>query len=264
MWRFLEVLVGAALAVVLILVLAGLRNEDDPLAYLPGLKDESSIGALIVSEKNDPASQQIVPSQRQFESWMSKVRQVDVGTGFFLFFETDTGVGTGFYIAPDRLLTAGHIVTNAAERDFRVSNGAEVNYVSHVVDSSQELDVAILAPNRQLQSTPGLVFSLSPAEAEVGTRGWGVCAYPELEVIPMTVQATSQRVTLNDPRTGAQQILVNAIVLSGEAHQGCSGGPVINASGDVVGVMVGGRGGLTHAADSVALRAWLRSERYLD
>lgn len=254
----LRFLVGTALVAFLVLVVAGVQNKDDPWAYVSEFPFQQA-----ADSPGEPGIQVATPSDPLLQERLAMVRKVDVGTGFFLFFETDTGAGTAFHISPTILVTAGHVASAAAEEDFHISSGDRVSYVSHLVGSNGDLDVALLEPNQQLKPDPEPVFTLATGQADIGENVWGACAYPRPELLPLVVEALDSPVTLRGDVAGPSHIVPHSMTLSGGVHSGCSGGPIIDAEGNVVGVMVGGGQGQTFAAPSALVLTWLTDQRFL-
>lgn len=253
----LRLLVGTVLVAFVVLVLAGIQNKNDPWAYVSQFPFQQA-----ADSPGESGIQVATPSDPLLRERLAMVRKVDVGIGFFLFVETDTGNGTAFSISPTILVTAGHVASAATEKDFHISSGDRVNYVSHLVDSNGDLDVALLEPDQQPEPDSEPVFTLSSGQADIGENVWGACAYPRPELLPLVVETLDSPVTLQDDVAGPSHLVPHSITLSGDVHGGCSGGPIIDAEGNVIGVIVGGGPGQTYAAPSTLVLTWLTAQGY--
>lgn len=135
---------------------------------------------------------------------------------------TPGGVGTGFYVASHQLIvTNEHVVSGYAEAV--VSFGANRTTVSHVLYYDPAYDLAFLEAPDQLDE----VVNLSPVSAAEGdfvmTMGH-----------PHGLKFTSSRGVVTKARR--QHNDLDYIQFDATINPGNSGGPLINASGDVIGV----------------------------
>ncbi len=137
--------------------------------------------------------------------------------------------GTGFLIRDDRLMTNAHVVAGVDDPEILVGEDevdAEVVYYNH------ELDVAVLALD-PLDRKP-LVFNQSAKPGD----GGAILGYPQDG--PYNVQAARIRAQqrLRSPDIyGRGSVIREVFSLRGLIRPGNSGGPLVNAQGQVTGVI---------------------------
>jgi serine protease Do len=137
------------------------------------------------------------------------------------------GWGTGFYVAPDRVLTNSHVAGNCAVRT--VGNGTEgEEIIARIVADDPGDDLALLAVD----------VAAEPAafETELYTetgRNLAVIGYP--------AHGLAVRLAELSPVVARQADLIAegaTYPFNGEVHPGNSGSPVLDDSGAVIGVVV--------------------------
>lgn len=141
--------------------------------------------------------------------------------------------GSGFVVSPERVMTNAHVV--AGTRRLEVTSPGGQKLPARVVLFDPDNDIAVL-------DVPGLVApTLYFAGKEAGTGDDAiVLGYPEagpFTVVPVRVREV---INLSGPdiyRSG--QILRQVYTVRGVIRQGNSGGPMINAEGEVLGVVFG-------------------------
>jgi serine protease Do len=132
-----------------------------------------------------------------------------------------TGVGSGFLVGGDQIITAAHVVDGAVS--VAVAQGDLVQPAT-VLGVDEERDVAVLST----AGIPGFAFSMTPTMPAAGTAV-AVVGHPLGE--PLTI--TSGNVSRID------DALWPNLQLDVSVSPGNSGGPVVTADGRVVGVLVG-------------------------
>ncbi|MDR7439269.1 MAG: trypsin-like peptidase domain-containing protein [Armatimonadota bacterium] len=170
------------------------------------------------------------------------------------------GLGAAFAIQPNGwLLTAAHVVRGAEEITVGLN---AARYSARLVgyDARRDLALLHLAPRRPVPSLPlGSAVRVGDPVATIG--------HPRGRVRVMTVGTVA---TLRDTLPGLLPGIM--IRFRGEVTRGNSGGPLLNARGEAVGLVVattferGTRSGLAVSADAIlavlpALRAGARLER---
>jgi S1-C subfamily serine protease len=138
------------------------------------------------------------------------------------------GVSTGFYVGPDRVLTCAHGVVRRDRRGIRGLDGKRVR-AGGVVASSAEHDLAVIEVPRE-GAPPAL--PLSDGLPNVG------------EPVRVVWQANS-RTQRSDPgvvisRPAPNPPWASLFRIRAPLALGCSGAPVLDARGNVVGVVVAG------------------------
>ena len=137
--------------------------------------------------------------------------------------------GTGFLIRDDRLMTNAHVVAGVDDPEVMVG---EDSIDADVVYYNSDLDVAVLAID-PLSRTP-LVFNESAEDGDSAA----ILGYPEDG--PYDVQAARIRAEqrLRSPDIyGRGSVIREVFSLRGLVRPGNSGGPLVNAAGQVTGVI---------------------------
>jgi serine protease Do len=143
-----------------------------------------------------------------------------------------SGIGTGFLVAPDLLVTAAHVVAGSVSLAVDDVAGA---ISGRVLGLDSELDIALI---NLAQPSTGHLFTLA---TDIPSPGATVAAigFPFNEPRTLTVGAISgvdRAITVE----GGQQI-DHLIQTDVALNPGNSGGPLIDRRGDVVGVVSAGR-----------------------
>lgn len=140
--------------------------------------------------------------------------------------------GTGFAIGPDHILTNAHVVGGASTVSIEASGGS---VRATVVDYNPDQDLAVLyAPGLGLSA---LTFAADPLPAQADAIVLGYPLGGPFTVSPARVRSITE---LSGPdiyqsKTVRRQVyLLRALVRPGN-----SGGPVIDADGEVIGVVFG-------------------------
>lgn len=140
--------------------------------------------------------------------------------------------GTGFVVAPGRVMTNAHVVAGSSE--VNVDVGAK-SYDATVVSFDPEADIAILAV-ADLPQTP-LVFVDSPARADTDAI---VLGYPGGGIFEATPARIREIIQLNGPDIYQRDTVTREVyTIRGLVRQGNSGGPLIDVNGHVLGVVFG-------------------------
>ena len=194
-------------------------------------------------------------------------------------FSTAREQGTAFYLSTANppgivLVGAGHVAAAFASR-----TGIGHAYSYQVTDptgpTTTTVTLAGIAPQTDIAA-----YSVGPTSAAVargalrklplsarppkaGEAAWALCAVGPQAVVPLKVVSPSALLIESDTATGKTLYSIpNAIRLSGESHPGCSGGPVLDGTGSVIGVLVAAGGTESYAVAAADLREWLRSAGY--
>jgi S1-C subfamily serine protease len=140
------------------------------------------------------------------------------------------GVGSGFLIAPDLIVTAAHVVSGAASITLRTPTS---NTTGQVVGIDESADVALV----KAQSTfAGHAFALADQPASVGTP---VAAIGFPEGLPITfTEGTISALDRTVPIDGIERS--HLVQTDTAINPGNSGGPLLTTDGDVVGIVDAG------------------------
>ncbi len=140
--------------------------------------------------------------------------------------------GTGFVVAPNRVMSNAHVVAGA---DSVTVNASGTDYDATVVSFDPSADISILdVPNLPPQP---LTFDDKPAQT--GTNAL-VLGYPGGGEFAATASRIREIIELNGPdiyRTTTETREVYTI--RGTVRQGNSGGPLVDLNGKVLGVVFG-------------------------
>lgn len=139
------------------------------------------------------------------------------------------GSGSGFLVAPETILTAAHVVEDVTSVSLRF--GAEV-YQGEPFWLDLDNDLALV---HVADGTSGPVFDLVDASARVGAEV-AVLGYPLGKPIAMTRGAVTVDVRVNVEGQDYRGLFGTDTAI----NPGNSRGPVVDADGDVVGVVTAG------------------------
>jgi S1-C subfamily serine protease len=137
--------------------------------------------------------------------------------------------GSGFFYAPDRVMTNAHVVAGVDEPTVEINGDA---VTGTVVYYDPEVDVAVLAVDSG--GVPTLPFDLDVKASE----GVAILGFPEdgpYDVQPGRVRSEQRLRSPNIYGDGA--VIRDVLSLRGIVRPGNSGGPVVSSAGDVVGVV---------------------------
>jgi S1-C subfamily serine protease len=137
--------------------------------------------------------------------------------------EAGGGFGTGFFVAPDTILTNVHVVSGSTTVTIRRPGGATLS--AHVEVTAPELDIAVMRVSSPDPNQPTL------------TMGSGMNARAGQEVItlgtPLGLQNTVTRGIVSAVREVGGLTLVQT---DAAINPGNSGGPLLDRAGQVIGI----------------------------
>lgn len=144
--------------------------------------------------------------------------------------------GTGMILTADgQILTNNHVIQGATSIQVTVESTGRT-YAADVVGVDATADVALL----QLRGASGLTpVTIARAAAAVGdsiTAVGNAGGTGNLVAATGTVTALDQQITVQDEATGQPRQLTGLIQVNAPIQSGDSGGPVLNAAGEVVGI----------------------------
>jgi S1-C subfamily serine protease len=167
----------------------------------------------------------------------SAAQQVGVVTiDSALTYENAAGAGTGIILSADgTILTNDHVVSGATSIRVTVESTGKA-YVAKVVGTDAANDVAVL----QLEGASGLTpASLDTDGVQVGEAVTGVGnagGTGTLTAAAGKVTALGQTITTESEGTAAGETLTDLIRTDAPIVSGDSGGPLLDADGEVVGI----------------------------
>lgn len=140
--------------------------------------------------------------------------------------------GSGFVIAPQRVMTNAHVV--AGTNEVNVESG-DRRLRARVVHYDPETDVAVLA-------VPGLTAPTMPFAAQDAESGQDsiVLGYPLDGPYTAAPSRIRDRINLSGPNIyGSRTVTRDVFTLRATVKSGNSGGPLIDTQGQVIGVVFG-------------------------
>jgi len=140
--------------------------------------------------------------------------------------------GSGFVVAPQRVVTNAHVVAGTDETSVETVQG---RLSARVVYFDPEVDIAVLAVPR-LQATP---LTLAPDAARSGDNAI-VLGYPLDGPYTATAARVRSEITLQGPDIyDARTVRRDVFTIRAQVRSGNSGGPLVDPSGKVLGVVFG-------------------------
>ncbi|MFD4195328.1 MULTISPECIES: MarP family serine protease [Amycolatopsis] len=140
--------------------------------------------------------------------------------------------GSGFVIAPQRVMTNAHVVAGTETTAVETSAG---RLPARVVYFDPEVDVAVLAVPR-LDATP---LRLAPEAAKAGDSAI-VLGYPLDGPYRATPARIRNQITLQGPDIyDSRTVRRDVYTVRAQVRSGNSGGPLVDPQGQVVGVVFG-------------------------
>lgn len=141
--------------------------------------------------------------------------------------EPSVGSGTAWYVEGGYFVTAQHVIDGANKIYLAGSDGAPIAATVAVADSKN--DVAILkADIGERKIRP---IALSKGGAAIGSRVFTI-GYPHFDLLGISPKVTSGEVS------GTLPMEPTKVLISVPIQAGNSGGPLLNLSGEVVGLVI--------------------------
>ncbi|SEP52905.1 MarP family serine protease [Amycolatopsis saalfeldensis] len=140
--------------------------------------------------------------------------------------------GSGFVIAPQRVMTNAHVVAGTDEVGIESTSG---DYRARVVYFNPEVDIAVLA-------VPGLRAPALPFAGQTAGAGDSaiVLGYPLDGPYKATAARVRGRINLRGPDIyEANTVQRDVFTVRATIRSGNSGGPMLTPDGDVIGVVFG-------------------------
>jgi S1-C subfamily serine protease len=214
-----------------------------PWSQGSGSSDSSSAGTSleeVLSSTAATAAAVVTPSVVNIDT------VVDYGVG--------QAAGTGIVLSADGLVLTNHHVVEGATSITATVVGTGETYTATVVGFDEATDVAVV----DLTGASGLpVATLGDADAlELGELVVGVGNAGgdggEPTSVEGVVTALDQTITATDAMGGNAETLSNLIGTDADIQSGQSGGPLVDASGAVVGVDVAASSGVAYGSSDTS------------
>jgi S1-C subfamily serine protease len=210
------------------------RTDDEPandvVDQVPDAGASVATGSVVVLTVSDGrGAGPLAGTPSAPPTWADVVRQVSSGIVRIESTGCESGsTGSGFLVAPDLVATVGHIVDGAA--GIAVSAGTETS-AARIVGLDRTRDLALLRADRPFS---GHVFTFALSQPAVGSEV-AALGYPQGLPLSFTQGTVSglDRVEVVDGVEQARLIQTDAAM-----NPGNSGGPLLNAVGEVVGLAV--------------------------
>lgn len=173
-----------------------------------------------------PAVSPVAPATPDIAAWLNRTCMIQAGIGF----------GAGVWVDVDTILTAAHVVTSDAARKVPLSLNeiTLTTYDGKRISAASDWTITLDHPtDRAIIHAPGTGgSSVTFAAPQVGESVWTI-GYPLAKPFYVSKGNVSEASmsTLGEP---------GAFGLSVLDYPGNSGGPVINAKGELVGIVVAG------------------------
>jgi S1-C subfamily serine protease len=140
--------------------------------------------------------------------------------------------GTGFVVAPNRVMSNAHVVAGSDSVTVEVDGQT---YDAGVVSYDPEADISIL----DVPNLPSVPLSFAEGSAPTGTDAV-VMGYPGGGDFVATPARVREIIELNGPDIYRTATVTREVyTIRGTVRQGNSGGPMIDRTGKVLGVVFG-------------------------
>jgi len=176
-----------------------------------------ALGAVETPPPAAPATPRPPQEQLSLEDLISRTMPAVVRI------ETTTGSGSGFYVRPDTILTNVHVVTTNNSVTVRRPDGTTVN--GRVERTAPEYDIAVVRVDNA-RSNQATIPMGSGQQARAGQEVVAVGS-------PLGLQNTVTRGIVSAVRTVGGLTLVQT---DAAINPGNSGGPLVDRSGEVIGI----------------------------
>ncbi len=189
------------------------------------------------------------------EAYKSVVTITTTGaTGFSPFSVPETGVGSGFVVSSNGLiLTANHVVTGSDSLTVTLPDGRQVS--ATVVSTDPTHDVALIKANATgLVPLPlGDSSNLTVGELAIAV-GSPLGTFNDT-VTNGIVSALDRTIQVSEPGSRQQTTLSGLIQTDAAINPGNSGGPLLDASGNVIGLITAQASGAQGVGFAVPINA---------
>lgn len=165
----------------------------------------------------------IAVGQEDLRELVRAVKPSVVTIGVFDSTGKPLGMGSGFFIDDEHIITARHVVESASYAEFRTSDGG-IHSIAGVVADDRWSDLAMLRVAKGVNAKP---LTVASAGVEVGEAVVAIGS-------PFGLDLTVSNGIVSSIRPMPQIGMV--LQITAPISPGSSGGPILNRSGEVVGV----------------------------
>lgn len=151
-------------------------------------------------------------------------------------FSSGTGVGSGFIVnANGLILTNNHVVTGASSLTVTLSDSRELPATVVSTDPTQDLALVKVSATGLTAVTLGDSSTVQVGQLAIAI-GSPLGTFTD-SVTQGIVSGLDRSITVGDSGTGAQEDLSGLIQTDAAINPGNSGGPLLDSSGNVVGII---------------------------
>jgi len=216
---------GAALAAALVVMHAALTPPPQPVTQ------DDIDQAVLRTLESKPLPSPAVKAYQAVRSSIVRVSAIADGVAFDE--EAHRATGSGVVIVDKGvILTSLHVVSGASRVRVQFEDGMEAE--ADIVSKQPEMDLAIL----QAKQIPDDLRAATLRSAKQLTEGEHVTAvgFP-FGIGPSVSHGVISGLKRQYRSPGGERVLSNLIQFDAAANPGSSGGPLVNASGEVIGIV---------------------------
>ena len=207
------------------------RWPDDPSLWKDPTAEAQGVGPDNTSERAESAAPAHATRASLTRATLEDV--IDASLPAVVLVQTPAGRGTGFFVAPDTVVTNAHVVEAQSYVSLRLSSGEMLQ--GRVTQRSDEMDLAAIRTTNA--RTGQLILSLTSTPARIGQEVIAIGS-------PLGLQNTVTRGIVSGLRQAGAVTLVQT---DAAINPGNSGGPLLDRSGQVVAVATMRMGGRAEA-----------------
>jgi S1-C subfamily serine protease len=141
------------------------------------------------------------------------------------------GSGTGWYIGQDRFITNAHVVIKDDAMSYENKDGKVIKL--KVLAKDDEKDVAVLHADEPVDLP---VLKITTDVPQIGTEVESIGFAAGMDVLHFWARVASKEINLDDEDETGKKLEHPVIKVGSPAIGGMSGGPILNAKGEVVGM----------------------------
>jgi S1-C subfamily serine protease len=175
-------------------------------------------------------------------------------TGFSPFSVPETGVGSGFVVSTNGLiLTANHVVTGSSSLSVTLPDGRQVSATVVSTDPTHDLALIKAAATGLVPLPLGDSANLTVGQLAIAV-GSPLGTFNDT-VTNGIVSALDRTIRVSEPGSFGQTQLSGLIQTDAAINPGNSGGPLLDASGNVIGVVTAQASGAQGVGFAVPINA---------
>jgi S1-C subfamily serine protease len=167
--------------------------------------------------------------------WVVTITSSQAGGGRSPFGGAATGIGSGVIVSPDGyILTNRHVIEDSTALSVKLADGTELD--AELIEVADGTDLALIKVDRDGLPAATLGDSAAVRVGETALAiGSPLGTYTET-VTRGIISALDRTITVTDEQTRRQTTLTGLIQTDAAINSGNSGGPLLNAAGEVIGI----------------------------